>query len=229
MRRRVVITGMGAVTPLGHSVEALYAAACAGKNGVAPITHFDAQLPDHVRRRGEGLRPRPVPAGRRTVGEQRRQHPVRPGGRQAGAGRRRPARPGGVDRTRCGVYLGSGEGIHDFPHLITTIARAYQPERPDDRRRRLLPPRPADCSTARGERTRDAHHAGRTWPSTFDLEGPELQLPDRLRRQQPGDRRGDRHHPLRRRRHHALRRLAQHDPPARRDRVQPAHRPVAAQ
>src|SRR5205807_2302664 len=41
--RRVVITGMGAVTPLGHSVERFYAAACAGQNGVAPITHFDAR------------------------------------------------------------------------------------------------------------------------------------------------------------------------------------------
>src|SRR5207253_966245 len=36
---------------------------------------------------------------------------------------------GGVDRTRCGIYLGCGEGIHDFPHLITTIARSYHPER----------------------------------------------------------------------------------------------------
>src|SRR6202042_1401022 len=42
-RRRVVITGMGAVTPIGHSVDALYSGACQGKNGVAPITHFDAR------------------------------------------------------------------------------------------------------------------------------------------------------------------------------------------
>src|SRR5437588_5571148 len=42
-QRRVVITGMGAVTPLGHSVAKLYESACAGANGVGPISHFDAR------------------------------------------------------------------------------------------------------------------------------------------------------------------------------------------
>ena len=40
MRRRVVITGMGAITPLGHSVQALYESQLQGKSGVAPITLF---------------------------------------------------------------------------------------------------------------------------------------------------------------------------------------------
>jgi 3-oxoacyl-[acyl-carrier-protein] synthase II len=34
-----------------------------------------------------------------------------------------------VDRTRCGVYLGCGEGIQDFHHLISLIAQNYAPER----------------------------------------------------------------------------------------------------
>ena len=38
MRRRVVITGMGAITPLGHSVEELFAAQLEGRSGVGPIT-----------------------------------------------------------------------------------------------------------------------------------------------------------------------------------------------
>ncbi|MBQ9239166.1 MAG: beta-ketoacyl-ACP synthase II [Treponema sp.] len=41
-RRRVVITGMGAITPLGNSVQETWEAAKAGKSGVATITHFDA-------------------------------------------------------------------------------------------------------------------------------------------------------------------------------------------
>ncbi|MFC2478098.1 MAG: beta-ketoacyl synthase N-terminal-like domain-containing protein, partial [Treponema socranskii subsp. buccale] len=41
-KRRVVITGMGAVTPIGNSVAETWAAAKAGKSGVALITHFDA-------------------------------------------------------------------------------------------------------------------------------------------------------------------------------------------
>ena len=42
--RRVVITGMGAVTPLGNSVSETWAGVKAGKSGIAPITHFDASI-----------------------------------------------------------------------------------------------------------------------------------------------------------------------------------------
>jgi len=40
-RRRVVITGMGALTPLGNTVAETWEGLCAGKSGIAPITHFD--------------------------------------------------------------------------------------------------------------------------------------------------------------------------------------------
>lgn len=42
--RRVVITGMGAVTPLGNDVKSTWEAVKAGKSGVGPITHFDASV-----------------------------------------------------------------------------------------------------------------------------------------------------------------------------------------
>jgi 3-oxoacyl-[acyl-carrier-protein] synthase II len=40
--KRVVITGMGCVTPLGLDVESTWQAMLAGKSGVAPISGFDA-------------------------------------------------------------------------------------------------------------------------------------------------------------------------------------------
>ena len=43
-KRRVVITGMGAITPLGNSVDEFWASIKAGKSGIAPITHFDASI-----------------------------------------------------------------------------------------------------------------------------------------------------------------------------------------
>ncbi|MCX7816327.1 MAG: beta-ketoacyl-ACP synthase II [Syntrophales bacterium] len=43
MKRRVVVTGMGAVTPLGNSVEESWVAACSGKSGIGPLTKFDCQ------------------------------------------------------------------------------------------------------------------------------------------------------------------------------------------
>ncbi|MBQ4380276.1 MAG: beta-ketoacyl-ACP synthase II [Bacteroidaceae bacterium] len=40
--KRVVVTGLGAVTPLGNNVEKTWENIKAGKSGAAPITHFDA-------------------------------------------------------------------------------------------------------------------------------------------------------------------------------------------
>lgn len=42
MRKRVVVTGLGAVSPVGNTVEETWNALVAGKSGAAPITHFDA-------------------------------------------------------------------------------------------------------------------------------------------------------------------------------------------
>ena len=40
--KRVVVTGLGAVTPVGNTPEETWANLLAGKSGAAPITHFDA-------------------------------------------------------------------------------------------------------------------------------------------------------------------------------------------
>ena len=42
MNRRVVVTGMGAITPIGLSVDEFFASVKEGKTGFAEITHFDA-------------------------------------------------------------------------------------------------------------------------------------------------------------------------------------------
>jgi 3-oxoacyl-[acyl-carrier-protein] synthase II len=42
MSRRVAITGLGAVTPVGNDVPSTWAALVAGRSGIGPITTFDA-------------------------------------------------------------------------------------------------------------------------------------------------------------------------------------------
>ncbi len=43
MKRRVVVTGLGSITPVGNSVEESWSNILAGKSGAAPITLFDAE------------------------------------------------------------------------------------------------------------------------------------------------------------------------------------------
>jgi 3-oxoacyl-[acyl-carrier-protein] synthase II len=42
LARRVVVTGIGLVSAVGHTTEETWASLLAGKSGVGPITHFDA-------------------------------------------------------------------------------------------------------------------------------------------------------------------------------------------
>ncbi|HFB62166.1 MAG TPA: beta-ketoacyl-[acyl-carrier-protein] synthase II, partial [Bacteroidetes bacterium] len=40
--KRVVVTGIGAITPIGNTAKAFWESLLQGKSGAAPITHFDA-------------------------------------------------------------------------------------------------------------------------------------------------------------------------------------------
>lgn len=57
--QKLVITGMGAVTPIGIGVDAYWSALVEGQCGVGKITRFDAsELPVQIAGRAEGLRSR---------------------------------------------------------------------------------------------------------------------------------------------------------------------------
>jgi len=45
-RRRVVVTGLGALTPLGNTAEEFWAGLVQGRSGIGPITKFDAHAKD---------------------------------------------------------------------------------------------------------------------------------------------------------------------------------------
>lgn len=47
-KRRVVVTGLGIVSPVGHDIATAWAAIVAGRSGIAPITRFDTtRFPVH--------------------------------------------------------------------------------------------------------------------------------------------------------------------------------------
>ena len=43
MERRVVVTGLGVVSPVGNNIDEMWASIKAGKHGIAPITRFDTE------------------------------------------------------------------------------------------------------------------------------------------------------------------------------------------
>ncbi|MEX2287094.1 MAG: beta-ketoacyl-[acyl-carrier-protein] synthase family protein [Planctomycetaceae bacterium] len=123
MRRRVVITGMGCVTPLGASTADIWHRLTEGRSGVGRLTLFDAsrfpvQIAAEVRDWNLS-----------DVGEDPRrwQHCPRQTTFALGAGIK-AAREAGLDRAlidplRFGVYLGCGEAFEDFSRFAESISR----------------------------------------------------------------------------------------------------------
>jgi 3-oxoacyl-[acyl-carrier-protein] synthase II len=130
MRRRVVITGMGAITPLGHSVRAMMAAQLEGKSGVGLITRFRAvRFPTTFAAEVRGFELAQFVSGAERWIHSGVNSKFAAAAAQEALGSAGLLEEGGVDRTRFGTYLGSGEGIQDFPNLLWQIARAYSPEK----------------------------------------------------------------------------------------------------
>ncbi len=129
MRRRVVITGMGAVTPLGHSVKELYQGQLEGRSGVDWIHQFHAgRFPTRFAAEVKNFNlARFVARPERWANSGHNSQFAAAAAQQALADAELLDHRG-IDRTRFGVYLGSGEGIQDFPHMMSLIARHYRKE-----------------------------------------------------------------------------------------------------
>src|SRR6516225_2241420 len=127
MRRRVVITGMGAITPLGHSVAATFEAQLAGLSGVGPIFRFNAsRFPTQFAAQVKDFElARHVPDAERWTHSGVNSQFAAAAAREALADAGLLDAPG-IDPTRFGIYLGSGEGVQDFPNLVSLIAQSYR-------------------------------------------------------------------------------------------------------
>ncbi len=126
VQRRVVITGMGWVTPLGADVEQVWQALLEGHSGVGYITLFDAShFPTQI---AAEVRQWTIAE----VGEDPAhwQHQGRHTHFAVGAAKKAVADAGilqsPLDPTRFGVYLGSGEGPQDFHRFMEMMVAALE-------------------------------------------------------------------------------------------------------
>ncbi len=128
MRRRVVVTGIGCVTPVGNDVDQMWASLRRCGNGVGPITHFpaddfptqfaaevkDYSIDDYVDDPDRFTHASPnilfaIGAASQAMAN-------------SGLG------DGDIDPSRFGVYLGAGEGGQDFQKYMSVIARSESSE-----------------------------------------------------------------------------------------------------
>lgn len=126
MRRRVVVTGIGTVTPIGNSVESMWESLREARSGIGTITHFDAS---HF----------PTKFAAEVKGFDFRQYVDDPerfefSGRNirfaVGAAKQAiddsGLLDGKLDPSRFGVYLGAGEGQQDFQAIMGLIAESQR-------------------------------------------------------------------------------------------------------
>jgi len=110
MKRRVVVTGMGAITPVGNDVATTWQSLIEGKSGTAPITKFDAtKFPVRFAAEVKGFNPLDYMDRKEAKrADQYTQYAVA-GARQAMTNAGLVER-NGMDPDRIGVIIGSGIG-----------------------------------------------------------------------------------------------------------------------
>ncbi len=126
MRRRVVVTGIGWVTPLGADIETVWKRVLAGESGVGYITHFDASnFPTRIAAEVRGWDVSDVGENPDDWKYQGRHTHF-----AVGAAKKAMADSGVLDApldpTRFGIYTGSGEGQQDFDRFTQMMVAALE-------------------------------------------------------------------------------------------------------
>lgn len=129
MRRRVVITGMGLINPLGSDVPTVWNALLQGKSGVGYTTLFDAsRYPTKI-----SAEVRNWDFAGDAESTRRWKYRGRHSRFAAGAGKQAMEQSGisadKIDPTRFGVYLGAGEGNQEVGIFLAVIDRSIGPDR----------------------------------------------------------------------------------------------------
>jgi 3-oxoacyl-[acyl-carrier-protein] synthase II len=131
MRRRVVVTGIGCITPVGNDVASMWGSLRECRSGVDQITHFDASnFPTHF-----AAEVKNYDFSQYVDDPDRFEYSGRNIRFAIGAAKQAVDDSGILDDTlnpgRFGVYLGAGEGQQDFTIFMSIIATARKNEELD--------------------------------------------------------------------------------------------------
>ncbi len=131
--RRVVVTGMGMVTPVGADMESTWSALLAGRSGVGPISLFDARtFPTRIAAEVHDFRVDDyLPDASRWAEHSRNSKFALAAATMAMKDSGLEDEGSRLNRRRFGVYLGSGEGQQDFPRFVRLVKETSHEGRVD--------------------------------------------------------------------------------------------------
>lgn len=123
-KRRVVVTGIGVITPVGKDVESMWKVLREGGSGIGRITHFDAtNFPTKIAAEVRNFdvanyvdEPGRFAASGRNI--------LFAIGAATEAVRTSGIQDAALDPSRFGVYLGAGEGQQDFPVFMRVVSES---------------------------------------------------------------------------------------------------------
>ena len=127
-RRRVVVTGVGVINPLGNDIETLWTNLKEGKSGVGYTTIFDAsKFPTKISAEIKNWDIADA-VDNPELWKLRGRHTRFAAGAATQAFKASGVNDHIKDRRRFGVYMGSGEGNQDFHSFATMMASSLDPE-----------------------------------------------------------------------------------------------------
>ncbi len=124
--RRVLVTGMGMVTPVGHDLESTWSAIQEGQSGVGPISLFDAHtFPTRIAAEVKDFRLDRYRTDAGRWADHSRNSKFALAAAQMAMNDSGLNDPSALpDRSRFGVYLGAGEGQQDFPRFVKLVHKS---------------------------------------------------------------------------------------------------------
>ena len=174
MRRRVVVTGIGMVAPLGKSAEEVWSGMKAGKSGIDWITLFDAsEFPTKIAGEVKDFRIS-------EFGEDESEWQF--AGRNvlfAVAAAKQAVKDSGAWDSklyapeRTGVYLGAGEGRQDFFNFVTIIGHSWDDQNREIDKENFLR-EGMQALNAYREREQDPGSSASHLAQMFNAQGPNL-------------------------------------------------------
>ncbi|MFQ5430075.1 MAG: beta-ketoacyl-[acyl-carrier-protein] synthase family protein [Phycisphaerae bacterium] len=176
MSRRVVVTGIGWITPLGHEIETAWKAILNGESGIAPTTIFEARsFPTQFAAEVKGfdLKAFLTEAEYAIHRDVSRQAGFALAAAKLAWADSKLADKAELDRTSVGVYLGGGEGPMDFDNFTAAAVEGWDYAAGD-----LDTCRWADVASARlkeiVEAEQDPNMAAGHIAQLFGVEGPNF-------------------------------------------------------